>query len=102
MATSSMSNNASSLHGRDDHAPLFGLTRGSAFVSPKVGIRLRGYGVKIGAPPPSDFCGEAASASEKRRLRRLKLGTPTARRPYLFLQGAAAPRRGNALLKLNA
>ena len=27
MANSSMSNNASSLHGRDDHAPLFALPR---------------------------------------------------------------------------
>jgi hypothetical protein len=78
------------------------LFRAAARSFSKVGIRLQDYGVKIGAPPPSDFCGEAASASEKRRLRRLKLGTPTARRPYLFLQGAAAPRRGNALLKLNA
>jgi hypothetical protein len=44
-----MSNNALLLHGRDDHAPLFALSRSSALVHLKVGIRLRGYGVKIGA-----------------------------------------------------
>jgi hypothetical protein len=49
MATSSMSNNALLLQGRDDHAPLFALSRGSVLVHFKVGIRLRGYGVKIGA-----------------------------------------------------
>jgi hypothetical protein len=27
---------------------------------PKVGIRLQDYGVKIGVPPPSDLCGNAA------------------------------------------
>ena len=56
-------------------------SRAAARSFSKVAIRLQDYGVKIGGPSPSDFCGNAASASEKRRLRRLKLGTPTARRP---------------------
>ena len=54
--------------------------------SPMVGIRLQDYGVKIGAPPPSEFRGEAAFVLKKWRLRRLKLRTPAARRPYVFSQ----------------
>jgi hypothetical protein len=51
MATSSMSNNASSLHGRDDHAPLFARQR------------ARFTQGRDGAPSPSDLRGEAAFAS---------------------------------------
>jgi hypothetical protein len=36
-----MSNNALLLHGRDDHAPLFALSRGSALVYLKVGMARR-------------------------------------------------------------
>jgi hypothetical protein len=35
----------------------------SALRSTKVGIRLCSYGVKIAAPPPSDFCGTDAFVS---------------------------------------
>ena len=94
MATSSMSNNASSLHGRDDHAPLFALPRGSA--------RSRGARPPSGAvgcaPRPTcrkniPACGRilhpaaprGREAVHPRRMRspgrlHLKLGTPTARR----------------------
>jgi hypothetical protein len=41
-----------------------------------------------GAPSPSDLSGNAAFVS-RNGASRLKLGTPTARRPYQFLLGAA-------------
>ena len=44
-------------------APLSSRFRAAARGPSKVGIRLRGYGVKIGAPPPADFRGEAAFVS---------------------------------------
>jgi hypothetical protein len=81
MATSSMSNNALLLLGRDDHAPLFVLSRDSALVHLKVGTARRRRPIFAAKPP---FYPETA-------LPRLKLGTPTARRPYHFSRGAAAP-----------
>ncbi len=85
-----MSNNALLLQGRDDHAPLFALSRGSALVHLK--------GRRAAAVP---FSRRSRPCIPQRRLRRLKLGTPTARRPYqFFTKGAGAPRRGSTRLKL--
>jgi hypothetical protein len=82
MASSSMSNNASSQHGRDDHAPLFALPRDSALVPPKVGMARRRRPTSAAKLP----------LHPETALPRLKLGTPTARRPYhFFTKGAAAP-----------
>jgi hypothetical protein len=77
-----MSNNALRLHGRDDHAPLFALPRGSALVPPKVGMARRCRPIFAATPPLHPDTAHA----------RLRLGTPTARRPYhFFTKGAVAP-----------
>ena len=55
--------------------------RGSALVPPTVGMARRRRPIFAATPPLHP---ETAHA-------RLKLGTPTARRPYLFSQGAFAP-----------
>jgi hypothetical protein len=73
-ATSSMSNNALLLHGRDDHAPLFALSRDSALVHLKVGMARRRRPTCAATPP----------SHPETALPRLSLGTPTARRPYHF------------------
>ena len=92
MASSSMSNNAFSQHGRDDHAPLFALLRGSALVPPKVGMARRRRPTCAATPP----------LRPETALQRLKLGTPTARHPYHFLRKVLPHQhpRGSANLKL--
>jgi hypothetical protein len=94
MATSSMSNNALLLHGRDDHAPLFALSRGSALVPPKVGMARRRRPIFAATPP----------SHPETALPRLKFGAPTARRPYHFFTKAAVaptPARQRALKTYN-
>ena len=91
-ATSSMSNNALLLHGRDDHAPLFALPRSSAIVPPKVGMARRRRPIFAATPP----------LHPDTALPRLNLGTPTARRPYHFFHEVLPHQhpRSSAHLKL--
>ena len=82
-----MSTNASSLHGRDDHAPLFALPRGSALVHLKVGTASRRRPIFAAKPP---LYPQTATASPESWVR-------SASRPYqFFTKGAAAPIRATA------
>jgi hypothetical protein len=79
MATSSMSNNAFSQHGRDDHAPLFALPR------------ARSSQGRDGAPPPSDLRGNAAFASRNGAHAPETWDPDGAASLPFFTKGAAAP-----------